>query len=198
MSTQDALTFIDRIIKNFPPHNWTEDRQKEWVGSVVKELGQMPREALARAADEIVRTRKVARTPVVAELVEACKEAEYWVKREKGEGQLPIDQQEVLRFAVWSDERKRLADDLIRTPQGKTAAKEGWIRGLHDFCREHGRAPNEYEVRTIKADAEAFQTAYEKALRGGWPQAAALADLGGKMVRRGEELADMVLHGVVR
>jgi hypothetical protein len=198
MSSKDALDFLDRILKNFPPYNWTEDRQKEWVTSVVKELGQMPRDVLMRAADELVRTRKVARTPVVAELVDACKEAQYWVERDKAGGQLNLDSREVKTFAIWSDERRILADQLVMTPQGKRAAKEGWIFGLHNFIRENGRVPTEYEERQLKQSSEEFLVEFRKCLNGGFACAKPLAELGAKMLKRREELSDMVLHGVVR
>lgn len=198
MSSKDALDFLDRILKNFPPYNWTEDRQKEWVTSVVRELGQMPRDVLMRAADEIVRTRKVARTPVVAELVDACKEAQYWVERDKAGGELPINPEETKKFALWSDERRRLADQLIMTPQGKRAANEGWIFGLHNFIRENGKVPTEYEERQLKRSTEEFEVEYRKCLNGGFPLWKPLAELGTKIVKRREELAEMVLHGVVR
>lgn len=198
MSSKDALEFLDRILKNFPPYNWTEDRQKEWVTSVVREVGRMPRDVLMRAADEIVRTRKAVRTPVVAELVEACKEAKYWVERESSKDGLPLDKDDVRKFALWSDERLRLANDLVMTPVGKAAAKEGWIRGLHDFIREHARMPAENEIVRLRIAARDFNEEYEKCLRGTGPLMKSLAELGGKMVKRGEELADMVLHGVVK
>lgn len=198
MSSKDALAFLDRILKNFPPYQWTEDRQAEWVNSVVREVGGMPKEALERAAGEMVRNRKVSRTPLVAEIVEACKEARYWVDREKQATELPVDRAADLKFAIWSEERKRLADDICMAPLGKTAVKEDWIRGFHDFVRENGRAPNEHEIKRLKTQQKEFIAAYEKCLRGGWPQAQQLADLGGKMIRRGKELEDMVLHGVVK
>lgn len=204
MSTKGVLKFIDDLTVNFSfRRDWDEEREKNWSTLMVRELGGYADEVLAKACREIILTRGKRQgeqwMPTIAECLSACKEAKYWLEAEHQKQQLSLDGKPVERkTAFWSDERKALADDLIKTSQGRTAAKEGWIRGLHDFCRAKGRVPNEYEARDIKTDADAFQAAYEKALRGGWPQAAALADLGGKMVRRGEELSDMVLHGVVR
>jgi hypothetical protein len=49
-----------------------------------------------------------------------------------------------------------LADDLIKTPLGREAAKGGWMLGLHDFARREGRAPQDREVDQIKREAKEF------------------------------------------
>lgn len=204
MSTKGVLKFIDDLSVNFSfRRDWDEEREKNWSTLMVRELGGFNDEVLSRACREIILTRGKRSNeqwmPTIAECVKACRDAQFLVDGEKNSGRLhlgsgPLEK----KFAVWSDERRRLADQLVMTEQGRRAAKEGWIRPLHDFIRENARVPTEREEASVKAAARDFTTAYEKTVRGGWPQARALCELGEKMVRRGDELADMVLHGVVR
>jgi len=205
MSTKGVLKFIDDLTVNYSfRRDWDEEREKNWSTLMVRELGGFQDDVLARACREIILTRGKRPNeqwmPTIAECLKACREAQFLVDGEKNEGKLklssgPLEQ----KFAVWSDHRRKLADDLIMTPQGKRAAEEGWILGLHNYIREHGEAPrtpaDENKLRTASRE---FEEEYRKCLNGGFPLAGTLASLGTKMLKRREELAEMVLHGVVR
>lgn len=199
MSTKAVLEFIDEMQLHFSPRRWDEEQEKSWVTSMVRELGSFGPDVLKRAAQEIIRTRKDTRVPVLAECLAACKQAQYWIDQERGKGRLPVDAPAgEQKWAVWSEERRRLADQLIMTPQGRRAAQEGWVLGLHDFIRNNGKAPTDYEERQLKRSSEEFLVEYRKCLDGGFPCSKPLAELGTKMLKRREDLAEMVIHGVVR
>lgn len=199
MSSKAVLDFIDEMQLHFSPRRWDEEQEKSWITAMVRELGPFGADVLKRASKEIIRTRKDTRVPLLAECLSACKEAKYWIESERDKGRLPIESNPVDRkFAVWSEERRRLADQLLMTPQGKRAATEGWVLSLHDFIREHGRVPTDREEPKLKKSADDFLVEYRRCLSGGFGCAKPLAELGTKMLKRREELADMVLHGVVR
>ena len=87
-------------------------------------------------------------------------------------------------------------------PLGRQAAKEGWIGALHSFARKNSRLPQPgKEIEGCKSAAKGFAEAYAAVVRGdgGHPLlAAALERLGAEMLKREDELADRVLHGVVK
>jgi hypothetical protein len=127
----------------------------------------------------------------VSECVSACVEARKWLDAKVGAEALPIQQQKPKSY----DEKTQLANDLVMGPEGRQAAKEGWIGILHDFARNHGRLPPASEFGTMKREAKGFDDAYAKCVRGGWGQAKQLELLGAKMLKRRQELTDMVLKG---
>ncbi len=205
MSTKGVLKFIDDLSVNFSfRRDWDEEREKNWSTLMVRELGGFNDEVLARACREIILTRGKRQNeqwmPTIAECLKACRDAQFLVEGEKNEGKLrlgagPLEK----KFAVWSDERRRLADQLIMTEQGKRAANEGWILGLHNYIREHGEVPRTAaQENALRTSSREFEEEYRKCLNGGFGLAKTLAELGTKMLKRREELAEMVLHGVVR
>lgn len=51
----------------------------------------------------------------------------------------------------WSPEAMAKADALIVSSTGATAAREGWIVGLWDFCRKNRRLPDDREVSRVRS-----------------------------------------------
>lgn len=198
MSSMAIGKFLNTLKVHFPPRLPRPELEEAWLQSMTKVLRGYEAGVLEDAAMEIVRTRKRTDFPRPAECRSACEEVLKWRQISKREAMLPIDK---IRDAPdYSPDRIALADDLIRTEQGRKAAKEGWVLSLHDYCRKHGCAPKPDDVPAIKRAANEFQEGFEMCLRGrvGWMQQKEMTELGEKMNARREELSDMVLHGVVR
>ena len=205
MSTKGVLKFIDDLSVNFSfRRDWDEEREKSWSTLMVRELGSFNDDILSRACREIIVTRGKRQNeqwmPTLAECIKACRDAQFIVEGEKNKGRLPLGAGPLeKKFAVWSEERRRLADQLVMTEQGKRAAKEGWVLGLHNYIREHGEVPRTAaQENALRVSSQEFEEEYRKCLSGGFGLAKTLAELGTKMLARREELAEMVLHGVVR
>jgi len=192
MSAEACKAFADAVIQHFPPYQWDEAQTRSWVASMVRELGGFPAEALERARDQMIRTRKDRRMPLVAECVWACIDAKKWIDAEKRRGQLPIERVHGSGFE-WTAERMRLAYDLIRSPMGKEAAKSNWVLALWNFIRLQQRLPQPAEVKELCKEADEFDEQYAKCVRGGWGQAAALVKLGDGMLERRKKLAALAL-----
>lgn len=113
-------------------------------------LAKYGADVLQRAANRIASTRKIRKFPLLAECLEACRDAQdevaAQVQRENGAARRASKSVD-----PWSPQRVELADKLMRSDAGLQAADEGWIIFLHDFCREQGRLPNKFEAEDIRA-----------------------------------------------
>lgn len=202
MSAQ-VTAFISHLVLHFgEPKFDVQDHDKprahgEWLKSMVRELKVYSPEALNKAGQIIVTTRKYRSFPLVAECLDACQEAEKWLRSQKP--QLKFSGESRHRIPEWSDERVRLADDLVMTETGRRAAREGWILALHDFCRREMRMPEGHEIKHCIDGAKGADAALAMAVRGECgAQSRAIVALGQSILERRERLADMVLHGVVK
>lgn len=67
--------------------------------------------------------------------------------------------------AAWSDEAKMEANMLVQSPMGRLAAEQGWILGLHDFCRRHRRLPDPVKeaaaIAEMKVNAKFFDDVFD-------------------------------------
>lgn len=67
--------------------------------------------------------------------------------------------------AAWSDEAKMEANLLVQSSLGRLAAAQGWILGLHDFCRRHRRLPDPVKeskaIAEMKANAKYFDDVFD-------------------------------------
>lgn len=86
---------------------------------------------------------------------------------------------------AWSKAAIAKADSLIQGQLGQRAADEGWVLGLHDFCRNKGRLPVNSEIGTIMANAKEFDNAYRQAQEIGM----SLVKLGNSMLARRDRCA---------
>jgi hypothetical protein len=97
--------------------------------------------ALRKATDRLI--RKSSFWPKPAEVLEAV--SSILAERDR--------QMETTRRPPNVHEQFKLATGLVQGPLGKIAARDGWVRGLWDFCRVHERLPGEREQREIIASA---------------------------------------------
>jgi hypothetical protein len=201
MSTKGVLQFIDDLSVNFSfRKDWDEEREKNWSTLMVRELGGYSDDILARACREIILTRGKRQgeqwMPTIAECLNACKEAKYWIEAEKQKQSLPLERKKTA--SPYSPERKVFVrNHLLRSEIGKRAANEGWARALQDFCRVNNRLPDQREAeKLIKASQETFEI-YEGLLRKTDSISRVLAETGRLMMEREKALADFILHGVV-
>jgi hypothetical protein len=214
-----AVDFADTILQHFPPYRWEDHQEKAWAERLVKELSGFSADVVKRAAGEIVRTRKKPQTPLVSECIEACGSAKRWTDANKNKGRLPIDggSDPLGREDLdWTGERLKLANDLMDTPIGKTAAKENWIGALWSFAKKNQRLPQPAEISAVKTTSEDTDRLFKKCVTGdGWPKAdakkypwlnqAAIDEhrkrciaFGEAVMKRRQDLVDRVLHGVVK
>ena len=57
-------------------------------------------------------------------------------------------------YPEWEPSAIAVADNLIDCEMGRRAAREGWIVGLHDYCRKHHKLPSPYETGDMIANAK--------------------------------------------
>ena len=186
--------FVKTMLDRWPPYRWDETQERAYAEDLQRELSGFTAEVLERARRDMVRKRTKTQTPTVAECIGYCEEAKRWADMERNKGQLIADPAKE-RQHEWSTERVKLAYELIRTPLGKQAAKEGWVLALWNFIRKQGRHPtNEREFNQLRADAKALDEGYAVAVRGdsGMRGIAlkALEKLGASMLEKRKELAD--------
>jgi len=93
------------------------------------------------------------------------------------------------------EQRVNLANDLVRCAEGRQAAKDGWIGTLHAYAVEYARFPPAAEFGALKRQAKEFDQAYAECVKGGWPQAHRLEQLGRDMLANRKRLTEMVLRG---
>jgi hypothetical protein len=147
------------------------------------------------ACSWIMKNHRSRRFPTPAECRKACEQ----VCEERGQAEQRKPAPTML--PEWKPEAVALADNLIRSKIGSRAANEGWVLGLHDFCRKRGRLPINNEISEIIFASKDFDEAYRECvtdppmpgkdgrLRRLGGMAAALRSLGDKMLRRRDRCA---------
>lgn len=181
--------FADEMLQHFPPfRKWEDYQEKAWADTLAKELACFSNEVLANAKRQMIRTRgpKMSRPPMVSECIEACCESRRFLEHDEAASELPEFNPSA--GAEWTTERVKLAYDLLKTESGRQAAREGWVLAYWNFCRVNMRVPKGSEIDQCKRDTAEFDEAYKKCLKGGWPEARALAALGESMLAKREEL----------
>ena len=142
-------------------------------------------------------------------ILDHCQDARRWLEADKHTGQLPVDgsgQFSGLSNLDWTADRLKLASDLMNTPMGKQASKEGWVGCLWSFARRNSRLPQQgKEVEECKQDAKGVDEAYATLVRGPKPDdpnralvapiMAALERLGAEILRRRHVIEQRVLRG---
>lgn len=99
---------------------------------------------LSAAADLVLKRHRYRTWPSIAECIAALED----YRRSVHEKNAP----EVARqfaYPEWSKGRIAKADEMVNCAMGQRAASEGWVLGLHDFCRNHERLPAESEIPAI-------------------------------------------------
>jgi hypothetical protein len=198
--------FLTDLRVHFPPRFPRPELEKHWVLSLTQVLRGFSPEVLERACRDIISTRTRTDFPRPAECKKACEEAMRWMDAERRAEGLPGMGEDPLKRDDYTPWRVELANKLIDCSLGKQAAREGWILSLHDYARKHGCLPTtEAEIRACKTGAKEMEEAYGECVRGNprvpeWDpiQRSQLRSLGENMLKRREELSEMVLNGVVR
>ena len=186
---------ISKLVMHYPVRFDSEERQTEWIGSMVAAFKSYNADVLQRAAQRIIDTRTDRRFPLVAEIHKVCTSIIYDDGlKQQSLGVNPSPEKQ----SVYSESREQWADTLVMGEMGRQAAREGWILTLHDYARQHARLPDPAGIGKLKAQATGFDEALGKCRCGGFPLANHLRELGTSMLARRQKLTEMVLDGVVR
>jgi len=145
----DVPSFVSGLVVHFgEPKFDVPDADKKnalsrWLKDMVRNLGGFNSGVLEKACEIIIATRKYRSFPSLYECKEACIDAQEWLDNQR----LAIEEKKQPKVPPqWAPTRFDMADQLIQSPLGRRAAKEGWILSLHDFCRNHLRLPEERHV----------------------------------------------------
>lgn len=190
MSKQATAKLISTLGTYFVPMKHDSPEQEaDWLRAMSKALEGYSADVLERTTQRLINTRKNRYFPLPAEIRQI---ADDFIEADNASN-LPL-QRETGYSAIWTAERRRLADDLIKTEQGRRAAREGWVLGLWHFVADNGRAPDSREEPRLRRSAEEMVEAYRDCVNGlGGPAGAALAKLGKSMLDRREEYARIAL-----
>lgn len=174
--------FIDRMLSIF--HAPISENENGFVEEMRKALAGWDLATLDAAADRLAKTAKF--FPKPAEVIDVC---------EHIASSRVVNTTNPASNGPWSSAAFTDANRLIRSPMGQAAAKEGWIGQLHDFCREHRKAPNPSQIANLKAEARLFEQAYRDVCSGrGGTLGVALQKLGESFLENRNKLA-AVAHG---
>lgn len=160
-----------------------------YLAEVAKMLVKYSTEQLEAAGDLILKTHRTRTYPTPAFIVTACEDAAYQQAPKLARAETFEE-----RFPAWSDTAIAAADKLVHCAMGQVAARDGWVLGLHDFCRNNGRLPEHHELGALKADA-AFVTRSANGQEDLGACGPALRRLAKSMVAKRGEIARSVLGG---
>ncbi len=187
MSADGVKKFIAAVDLVFPAPQFDGDktRQTAWVAVLSSTIGGCSDDLLGEAAGIILRERDPKKDgrffPTPHECTKACNAAAAAIERKR----TPLL---TAPPEVPYDARVRLARDLMQSPMGKQAKREGWDTTMYHFCVDNMRVPGGKEVDECKRDARKFVAIYEECLKGDHPFGGPLARLAEGMVRKAREL----------
>jgi hypothetical protein len=189
-----AVEFAEAVITHWPPFRWDEHQETSWTQALIREVSGFERQVLGSALAHLIRTRRDTKTPTVAMCIDACVAERRYAEAQKVAESLPMHGAAKPKEHLLWEERERLADDIVKGPDGKQAARDGWIGTLHAFIVNTGRMPNAGEMAKCKQQAREFDESYAQCVKGGWPQAQRLEELGRDMLANRKRLTEMVLN----
>jgi len=163
-SERHAIKFLNALKAQWNKRFESEDAEADWTSLMVSELQGFSEKELDFACRSLLR-KKLRGFPLLAECHEACKDAREFFKAEAERNAPKLPLSDVQRASPWSWERQRLALDLMQAPMGKRAAREGWISGLFQFCRENMALPPENFVSALQRQAKQFDEHHTEAIR---------------------------------
>lgn len=138
---------------------------------------------LDAGADLVLKTHRGRSWPTPAECVTGCEDAMQ--ARFDTLPRAPIPNE----HPQWTKQAIAVADRLIQCDLGQRAANEGWVLGLHDFCRKKARLPQLHEIAKIKVASKEFDHAYRMAQETGGAMGQSLVKLGATMLARRDRCA---------
>jgi hypothetical protein len=186
MSADGVKKFIAAVDLIYPAPQYDGDkmRQGAWLSLMVQTLGGCSDEVLAAASAYILRKRDPKKDgrffPTLNECIKITHEVAEELQREKAP--LLIGKQEVPY-----ERRVALARDLMQSPIGQKANKEGWGTVMFNFCVEHMRAPQGQEIDACKQSAREFEATRELCAKGADKISKSWADYADKMVAKARE-----------
>lgn len=146
----------------------------EWMREMERMTKGYSDDELNRAADLVMRRHRGMRFPAVSEILMACADAREEVAPSK-----PLDK---AKWPEWEPEAIEAADRLICSDLGREAAKNGWVSGLHDFCRKNRRLPIGREVAECRESSRGFDESYRNSVHMRNGLGNALVELGNSML----------------
>lgn len=163
------------------------DDLESFVGEYTDALGRYSTAEQDAAATALRDSHRYRSWPTVADCVAACQGVRELAARLKPR---PSE----ATYPEWSKERLALAYRLIKGDLGRQAAREGWILGLWDFVRNHGRLPTGREIADVRASSA--ESGIAEAAAGLLPQSeayGALKSMANSLLDRRERLARIAL-----
>jgi hypothetical protein len=194
MSAEGVKKFIAAVDLIYPAPQYDGDkmRQGAWLSLMVQTLGGCSDEVLAASSAHILRKRDPKKDgrffPTVQECIKITHEVAEEVQRSK------VALLEHKTPEVSYERRIALARDLMQSPMGQKANKDGWGTVMFNFCVEQMRAPQGQEIEDCKRSAREFEAERERCAKGEGKMSKAWADYAEKMVakvreRMGEKVA---------
>jgi hypothetical protein len=181
--SQAASKFITDLVTVFPKKHESPAAEREWLKMMLHALRGYDPAVLSEAAEKIVDNRTDMRFPLPAECRDVCDQIMATRALAQREKTLPVLRKQA--GYDWSQERKDLANDMLKTNLGRQAAKEGCVLGFWHFCVEEQRLPdankrcqrkthahdqhNEYfnEIECMKRGAKWVDEFHAEAVRNG-------------------------------
>ena len=142
--------FIDPLRSSFlfPRHIKDARDEEQFISTYVNHLKGQTDAVLIAASDHIAKTRTVRTFPLPAECLQACRDCVAAF------GMTPPPK--LKKPDYWTPELIELANKLCCCKLGKEAAEEGWLLGMHDFCRQYRRIPDWCEAGQVAAQSAAL------------------------------------------
>jgi len=166
-NTYQLSDFLEDLTDAFMPMRFqSEDSETRWNLLVRRKLGAYSSETLQRAADDLQSSRKARGFPQVAELIDACIQADKHVSLPR---QLALEDQATTVSAsqAWITGTRHVEQMIFanKPPLAIKAAREGWIGMLVSFVRRRHQMPTEAEARDLPAEQAKFEADYEACVR---------------------------------
>jgi hypothetical protein len=118
---------------------------------------------LVQAVSYLKRNRTQRTFPTIAECRQACERFSA-APKPQGAGKFSPDMER--SGAIRQEQRDRDGAALCRTwPFARAAHREGWLTTLLEFAEDELREPTEFELRRLKAKAEATDTNLRAAMK---------------------------------
>lgn len=189
MSEVGVHRFIAAVSLHFPRPKFSGDETMEgaWVASMTRVLSNCDDALLAEAANIILNERDPKKDGRFFPVPKECKDACDLAAERRDRQLLALAPP---KADMPYDGKVRLARDLMKSPPGKQATREGWGEAMFHFCVEHERAPTGNEIGQCKQSARDFKATHEALLKDGSQLGSAWARVAEGMVRKARELME--------
>jgi hypothetical protein len=194
MSADGVKKFIAAVDLIYPAPQYDGDkmRQGAWLSLMVQTLGGCSDEVLAAASAHILRKRDPKKDGRFFPTLNECIKITHEVAEEVERAKVALIEHKTPEVSY--ERRIALARDLMQSPMGQKANKEGWGTVMFNFCVEHMKAPQGQEIEDCKRSAREFEATRERCAKGDHPLAKTWTKYAEDMVaklreRMGEKVA---------